>query len=240
MYEFGKAKEARQEHTATGLEYDKLKQHFASNPMLKESLETRKAKAEENARVAMLNYAKAASLAEPILRQWENASERAPDDESIRRIVKAEIKNLISRDNYVTFGDLKADLSDLDKRHQKEWSADIRAAVNKEIASYARKTEVEKLSEQVKEMRTRERTASGSETARDMDHRIIAHAKEIEQLKLEIAKGLDKQHQALLLVKQSVAPKNESSQPPAKRIQISGAQSDNVVKVCSVLPYLTS
>jgi hypothetical protein len=175
----------------------------------------------------------------------ERGSERVPDEESIRRIVRAEFREEIRErrnrgDDFVSYRSLDSKLTDFDRKQQSRLSADIRAAIHKETAGFARKDDVEILSDKVKGMNPRERKTSVTSDIRETDQRIVAHAREIESLKAELAARTNRQRQEFSSLKDRVdGIHKESAAQQTSRIQIRGAQTDDIVKVCLKSTNLT-
>lgn len=239
MYEFGRVKEAQHELDQAKGDHARQQQYFENNPKLKEALETRLKKADRNVNSALLEYAKVARDTEPMLREFasERGGERIPDEESIRRIVRAEVRDEIRerrhRDDFVSHRSLDSKLTEFDRKQQNRLSADIRAAIHKETAAFARKDDVEILSDKVKGMNTREQRTSVTSDIRETDQRIVAHAREIESLKAELTARTNRQNQEFSSLKDLVDDiQKDSAAQQTSRIQIRGAQTDDIVKVC--------
>src|SRR5208282_6345988 len=127
-------RDAEQEKRLADGEYQKQSQHFDNNHKLREALETRKTKCDRIFETARSDYTKAAQQAEPILRR---IAEPAPPpinntliEDAVRKAMKRELKS------FPTFGDMKEDLGNLERKIAKQTVIDIRTEVNRELRSY--------------------------------------------------------------------------------------------------------
>ena len=226
-------KEAEQEKRLADGEYQKQSQYFENNSKLRAAVEARRSKSERTLSIARSDYAKAAREAEPLLRQLspESPSEMI-DEETIRRIVQAELKE------FVMFRDLDKEMDklygDLERKLQKKTPSEVRAVVNQELKNYTHKSEFDRLTDQVKGMNVRTRQMSvSSDTSRDIDQRIGAQARDMESIRTELAARIAQQGKEIISLRERINNlQKDAALQQSQRIQMApGTKSDDIVKV---------
>ena len=200
-YQYGKMRDAEFERSAAEGEYLKQSQYFVNNPKLRETVESRRSRTERALNSTRTEYAKAARDAEPLLRRLsgDNPSGAVTDEETIRKIVRDELKG------FVMFKDMDRETASLERKIQKRISGDMRAVANQELKGYTRATDFERLADQVKGMNVRNRQRSvSSETSREVDHRIVGQAKEVENIKSELVTRTNQQAKEISILKDRI------------------------------------
>lgn len=233
-------REAEHEKRLAEEEYRRQSQYFENNMKLRETLETRRTRSERNLSNARSDYTKAAREAEPMLQQL--CDERSPtsatviDEETIRRVVRAELRD------YVAYREMEQELKALGRRLQKEIPSDIRTTISKDLKNYTHRSEYERLMDQVKNMNVQGRQMSvPSDTSRDVDQRIIAQAREVENIKSELTTRTNHQSQQISLLKDRIDSLQMESSSQSLRAQAAPRTSANdIVKVNSFYPVSNS
>jgi hypothetical protein len=203
---------------------------------MKETLETQRSKAENRLKVLRSDYVKAAREVEPILLRL-NSEPPSPKEniglteEATRRLVQNEVKNM-ERGHY---RELDNEMGSTGRKIRQDLAHDIKLAVNKELKGYVPRAEHERLVGEVRKTNPRARQSSvSSDTARDYDQRILAHAREIETLRSELTTRTNRQTQELSSLKDAV---NSIQSGPSlqRRIQKSPPpKSNDILKVLSL------
>jgi hypothetical protein len=228
-------RDAEHEKRLADGEYSKQSQYFENNAKLRETLEARRMRSERSFSNARSDYAKAAQEAEPMLRhlyaESSPTSATAIDEETIRRVVQNELRD------YVRYRKFDQELTAVERKLQKEFSSDIRAAIGKELKNYTHKSEYERLVDQVKNLNVHghgRHISVPSDISRDVDQRITAQAREVENIKSELTTRTNQQSQQISLLKDRInslqmEPSFESQQAQTT----SGTNADDIVKVDS-------
>jgi hypothetical protein len=243
-WQYGKIRDAEQDLKHIEGNFQKQAQYFDSNPRMKESLESQRSRAENRLKALRSDYVTAAREVEPILVRL-NSEPPSPkeniglNEEATRRIVETKVKDL----EHILFRGLDSEIDNAGRKIRQDLShdlaRDIRTAVNKELKSYVPRTEHERLVGEIRNPRGRQSSVS-SDTARDYDQRIVAHARELETLKAELTTRTNRQSQELSSLKDRV---NSIQKEPSlqRRIQTSPpAKSDDILKVYSLYMLISS
>ena len=203
---------------------------------MKETLESQRSKAENRLKVLRSDYVKAAREVEPILLRL-NSEPPSPkennglNEEAARRLVQNEVKNM-ERGHY---RELDNEVGSTGRKIRQDLAHDIKLAVNKELKSYVPWAEHERLVGEIRNTNPRARQSSvSSDTAREYDQRIVAHAREIETLRSELTTRTNRQTQELSSLKDRV---NSIQREPSlqRRIQMSSPpKSNDILKVFSL------
>jgi hypothetical protein len=219
-------KEAEHEKKLADAEFYKQSQHFDNNLKLREAVETRRTKSDRTLQSTRTEYAKVAREAEPMLRRISPDETTATnEDERVRKILAAEVKEL----HLVRYRDLEKELRTLSTK----WR-DFRDLVNRDLDDFPRKGDLDRLADQVRSMNLRGRqTSVSSDTSRDVDRRIVAQAREVENLKTDLVARMKEMVKEISLLKDRVnsMPKDASSQQ-SQPIQMGpGTKSDDIANV---------
>jgi DNA primase large subunit len=213
MYLYAKMREAEIEKKVADGEYQKQFQYFESNVKIREALEMRKQKVDRTLNAIRGDYSRAARDAEPILRLL-SAPGRAPaqeQEELTRAIVSQEIKSRA----LVSFATLDNEMDRLASDAHKKWKQDIDTVAKKELVSRA---EHDRLVEQV----------SRQSSAGEADPRLSVHAKEIVEIKSELAARTRQLEEYLSAVDNRLNALQKTVTVPTR---ISGAKAEDFVKV---------
>jgi len=178
-------RDAEQEKRLADGEYQKQSQYFESNHKLREALETRRSKCDRAFETAWSDYTKAAQIAEPILRR---IAEPAPpiNDAVIEDVARKVTKRQLN--DFPTFREMGDAMEKLERKTSKPPLADIRTEVRREMRDYTHSSDFKRLSDQVRDLSLRGRQPSlSSDTPRDMDPRLGAQARDVENLKQEFS-----------------------------------------------------
>jgi hypothetical protein len=231
-YQYGKMREAEQEKKFADGEYHKKSQYFESNPKLRETLESRRMRSERNLNNARSDYTKAAREAEPMLRQLcaesPPTSATAVDEETIRRVVQNELRD------YVRYRKMDQELATVERKLQKEFSSDVRTMVSKELKNYTHRSEYDRLVDQVRNLNVQGRhTSVSSDTPREVDQRIIAQAREVENIKSELTTRTNQQSQEIASLKDRIDGLQMEPSFQSRRGQtIPATNAEDIAKVC--------
>jgi hypothetical protein len=223
-------KDAELERSLAEGEYLKQSQYFVNNPKLRETVESRRSRTERALNLTRTEYAKAARDAEPLLRRLagDNPSGAITDEETIRKIIRAELKD------FVMFKDMDKETTNLERKIQKRISGDMRVVTNQELKGYTRLSDFEKLADQVRGMNVRSRQRSvSSETSREVDHRIVGQAKEVENIKSELVTRTNQQAKEISILKDQInSMQGDTTALQSRGIQMApGTKSEDIVKV---------
>ena len=232
-YRYGKMKDAEQEMRLADGEYRKQSQHFDNNSKLREAVEARRSRSERALSTAQSDYTKAAREAEPLLRRLSSESPTAiTDEETIRKIIKTELKE------FVMFQDLDKEVDKLydrlERKLQKKTPAEVRGVVNQELKNYIHQSEFDRLADQVRGMNVRTRQLSvSSDTSRDVDQRIVAQARDMETIRTELAARTAQQGKEIISLKERINNlQKDGTLQQSQRIQMArGRKLDDIVKV---------
>ena len=240
-YTYGKMRDAEQEKRLAEVEYQKQYQHFDSNHKLREALETRKNKCERVFQAARSDYNKAAQKAEPILRR---ITEPVPTpvnktliEDSVRKVVERELET------FPTYREMKEDLGKLERK-MKQCLIDVETEVDRQLRDYTRSSDFSRLSDQVKDLTLRGRQMSvSSDNSRDMDHKLGAQAREVENLRQEWSSQQQKQRKEIASLNDRLNTINRQhkeivAQPTGRTQMAPGTRSEDVAKVKDSLTFI--
>lgn len=227
-------REAEYEKKVADGEYLKQSQYFDNNSKLREVVESRRTRTERILLTTRTEYAKAAQEAEPMLRRLSSdyPSGTSIDEDTIRKIVRAELKD------FVMFQDLDKEIdkevTSLERKIQKRISADVRSMISQELKHYTQLADFEKLTEKVTEMSARGRQMSvSSDTSRDVEQRIVAQTREVENIKSELATRTNQQAKEISILKDRInSTQRDATAQQSRRTQMPpGTKSEDIVKV---------
>lgn len=234
MYTYSKMRDAEQEKKSAEGDYQRQSQYFENNVKLKEAMESRRIRTERNFMVARSDYTKAAREAEPLLRELtsgapENQSPAVKED-MVLDVVEKEIRDR----KLVNFRMLDSELDKSERKMDAKWSQDLRTAITRETKNFALRTDHDRLAEQIRALNVRGRQGSAaSESPREVDHRIVAHSRELDQIRLELA-STQQQYtsdmSALAKQLQTLAGQFGNQHSPRVRMN-SGAKPEDLIKV---------
>jgi chromosome segregation ATPase len=218
-HKYVKMKDAENERKQIMDEWTKNEQYFNTHPKIKETFEGRRQKYESTYNNARDDYQRAARQTEPLLRQIEALEQQLPRDKDIRKIFEQEFKK---QPRFVTPALLKEQMDDL-------WRDVAKKSKNMEDIAYEHKTDLDRLSVEVKNLnlnpRSRQESASSETSFREVEARL--------QPKIDnVRKTLNNEVRSLNEKVDKLQKEKDTAAQPQRRISLTPtAKAEDIVRV---------